>query len=487
MEDFLKENFISRKLWPAHLKPEDDELFSSWFARLSLAHGLSPYSFGGIVWPQIRLWSLDLDRINVQAILQTLEERTGTPISRIISATLGPLEGRLYEDSYPRNLRVNWIMPLGNFYTLNRRKQGLQFCPKCLSMGIPYFRLRWRIGFVVVCPVHRIQLQDRCPQCGSGINFYRIKLHKSDIDNPEHLAICHGCEFDLRDSLAYENQYPVGATEIAYQEFLMSVIRDGWVEVPGNGLVNALSYFEGMHQLMSVLIYRTDRQGLIDTVVRHYGLNLQIPEFPKKDASIEVLNVAQRRTLVMLVQELFRDWPEGFIEFCRAHGVWSYTLFRHRRSIPFWFWRVVNENLNRTIYSVSDQEFASIVNYILKTGGVPDKHELSKYLSRGIYQKMMRKAGLIKWGINVSKCPRCGATERQIKGRRTRAGDQCYACRLCGRYYTPKPMPRGYPESFRLKAVEMYLKCGSYSLVAQELAVRVDSVIKWHKKYGNEF
>ena len=36
---------LSGRLWPAHVKPQQDELLSSWLVRLAMAHGVKLHTF----------------------------------------------------------------------------------------------------------------------------------------------------------------------------------------------------------------------------------------------------------------------------------------------------------------------------------------------------------------------------------------------------------------------------------------------------------
>ncbi len=47
-----EETSFTRTLWPVHLKPQEDELLSSWLARLALAHGQTVATFTSQVWPR---------------------------------------------------------------------------------------------------------------------------------------------------------------------------------------------------------------------------------------------------------------------------------------------------------------------------------------------------------------------------------------------------------------------------------------------------
>lgn len=48
------ETSLTGSVWPVHLKPQVDELLSSWLTRLALAHGQTVASFTNLVWPGSR-------------------------------------------------------------------------------------------------------------------------------------------------------------------------------------------------------------------------------------------------------------------------------------------------------------------------------------------------------------------------------------------------------------------------------------------------
>lgn len=63
----------------------------------------------------------------------------------------------------------------------------VRFCPLCLKEK-GYFRLIWRFGHLVGCPIHNVYLVDQCPSCGEKVKLLR--------PNPK-IGFCHNCETDL--------------------------------------------------------------------------------------------------------------------------------------------------------------------------------------------------------------------------------------------------------------------------------------------------
>ena len=77
------------------------------------------------------------------------------------------------------------------------------------------------------------------------------------------------------------------------------------------------------------------------------------------------------------------------------------------------------------------------------------------------------------------KCPRCQATERQVKSGFHDSGSQRFKCQLCGKRYAPDPTPQGHPEETRQKAVQMYLDGMSFRCIGRHLRVSPQSVANW--------
>jgi transposase-like protein len=83
-------------------------------------------------------------------------------------------------------------------------------------------------------------------------------------------------------------------------------------------------------------------------------------------------------------------------------------------------------------------------------------------------------------------CPRCHASEFQIKDGRTPAGSQRYKCKQCSRRYTPSPKESGYDEEVRLQALTLYLEGVSLREVARILSVNHQSVANWVNTYVDD-
>jgi hypothetical protein len=289
---------------------------------------------------------------------------------------------------------------------------------------------------MVLCPIHHVLLLDRCQSCGAAVCYERQSARELGDAEAWILTRCHKCSADLRDSATERYGARVDATELEFQVFLATALRHGWVEIPQNGIIYSHVLFSGLHQMMSKLIYGRMASSLKAALWQSYKIDLPIDFLPDKSVFLERLNVAQRRALLRAVSRLLQNWPDNFIEFCRANKLASHCLIGDTKRLPFWYWRVVREHLTKSARKVSDQEIISIVNYAHKGDGQPSVPELNQFLSDHII-KRARRAGLFaaKQKQHPGLCRHCQATQRQIKSGFSRHGTQQFRCRECGRIY----------------------------------------------------
>jgi transposase len=356
--------------WPVHLKPKDDELLSSWLARLSLAHGLHPSSLCSIVISTIQsshyqngkvLWHRDIDRNVSTQILSALADKTGIEIERIRGTALAAYEGWIYERLNTLG-NAQWVMPISSSPS-SGKCYGLQYCPRCLSEDEePYFRRSWRLAFITLCKKHSTQLLDRCEVCKEPIN-YRRGIYGS-LHNPPtgNLASCANCKTDLRHE-ACSKVTPPASVEIYFQDSLVRAAREGWVNIPGSGPVYSHLYFTVLRKLMVLLASGSKGSFLRQYVSLKYG-NMNFEVKLGYHTTMERLNVSERRRLLGMTRELLSDWPDRFIDFCRANKLSITQLFHLMDYIPFWYWNVVNEHLNRAKYWRTVQEVEAALKYL---------------------------------------------------------------------------------------------------------------------------
>jgi hypothetical protein len=292
------------------------------------------------------------------------------------------------------------------------------------------------LAFIVLCPIHRALLLDRCESCGVAVCYERQTVKALVKTERWIITQCNQCNSDLRDFATRRYCTQVDSGELEFQVFLQTALRCGWVEMPHNGIIYSHLFFSGLHQMMGRLIYGRMAEPLKAAVRQSYGIDLPIDYYPDKSVFLERLNIVQRRALLQIVNRLLQDWPDSFIEFCQVNKLASNFLIGDNKHLPFWYWRVVREHLNKGAHKVSDEEIVSIVNFVRKKGRQAPTPDFNRFLSPHII-KRARRAGLIQiQGKDYGgRCRYCDATQRQFKAGPSRHGTQQFRCGNCGRKY----------------------------------------------------
>jgi len=185
------------KLWPIRYKPLPDELLSSWLVRLAHGHGLKVQTFCNLIFGNRRqVWNRDVDRLAPSWLVETLAERTGTPLEVAQRTTLRVFEGTLFKQFHSSGT-LTWVQTMRMYH---RKRQGFaqQFCPVCLRRdATPYFRKTWRVALKTFCVQHECKLLDRCHACGSSVAFHRVDMAQSGRLGKVSISHCHRCEMEL--------------------------------------------------------------------------------------------------------------------------------------------------------------------------------------------------------------------------------------------------------------------------------------------------
>lgn len=329
----------NRTLWPIRPKPEHDELLTSWLVRLASHNGLKLQTFCSQMFGRDRsIWNRDTDKLADPELLHFLAEGTGASPERTRQTTLAAYEGWIYQTHNP-NGNTPWILPLGIYHRL-RKGRGVQYCPKCLeSSKEAYFRRSWRVGFVVACPEHGVELLSSCLHCNAPVCFHRREMGFRSSLPDGNMRYCFNCNYDL----AKANVQTLPSDEMKFHRYLADGLSNGWMIAPSGNPVYAHLYFEVLHQVMKLLMSRRSRQlGIVVSATA----NLPAVPVPAGHVELEHLGVEDRRRLLLQAKWLFEEWPERFVSVCRKNQIWSTWLLRDMQEGPFWFTSVVQRELS---------------------------------------------------------------------------------------------------------------------------------------------
>ncbi|MCF6340997.1 MAG: TniQ family protein [Sulfurimonas sp.] len=189
-----------------------DESLNSWLIRGSIANGSDPRSFYIALWEEYKAWNKDLDKHLPKQQAYSLAKMTALTPEEIKNLTLEP---------YLQKIINKPLNPLGLWYFLIPRGKrglsqtnGMHFCSECLSDSTPYLKRQWRLAWNIGCPVHKIKLLNRCPNCKIIFSPQLLKY-----DTPK-MYLCSSCGFDLRDS----RTTPANGKALKFQEMLNNAI-----------------------------------------------------------------------------------------------------------------------------------------------------------------------------------------------------------------------------------------------------------------------
>jgi transposase-like protein len=486
-EDPGLDNGNWRRVWPAPIKPLEDELLSSWLVRLSEAHGLTFSNFCRAVWPKKGVRLLDLEILPKAEVLNTLTEKTGTPMARVEATTLTEYDGPLFIVSSPRN--VQWVIRYGRNRNREAPQCGLQYCPECLKEDqYPYFRRQWRLAIVVICPRHRLQLRDCCHWCGQAVRIIQSLVNDAEGRLSGTITTCWNCRVDLRDPP--ENlRVSAAPAELKDQQFLLESLREGWVESGGDDPVFSYLYFDALYHVL-VLLLRPESKGrrsIQQQAFERYGLSSSEVALPEKPQSWNFmrLRVDERRKLLTLALQLLADWPNEFLAFCRANNFGYTEVGRFNRMLPYWFYRVVYEQLSRGRYYYTKQEFGSIIDYLQrKNGRDPTKKEVLAYLSDGLSDIRFGAWGPTRTIGKKRECPYCRKTTIYQKAGIVKGSDKPrFRCTQCQRRYALNPTQVFHTKEERSMAAKLYVRGHTISDIARRLAVSRTAVRNWIKAH----
>ena len=352
--------------------------------RIAMGNGLKLYSFCCVALKRITSWNRDVDKIAYPELVKIVAEKTATPFHRAWDTTLSSYEGLCYEKHNAYGNTV-WILRAG-IYHRTRRLFGQQYCPRCLREDRePYFRKSWRLAFITLCSKHNVLLLDRCPRCGSPVNFHRDEMGDRNKACAQSLVCCHKCAFDLRRSTVQTAKKIVTAVDAKNQNILLAGIEQRWVQLHNAQPIYCLSFFPVLHQLMRILNSRAKLRDCSNYLIAIPKKQKLQKRHLNKKREIEQLSPIERLHLLRAVFHLFDDWPNRFIDICLRFKIPSSELFRDFDNPPYWFWKPVRDHLYHPDYSPTDEEIRSVIRFMYRQNIPPTKRNISRFFGPTLY------------------------------------------------------------------------------------------------------
>jgi TniQ len=154
-------------LWPQRPKRFSDELFSSWLWRAGVAAGAPPKRFAAEV---LGVRYADPDAEVSETTVRELALRSGQPASWLTAGTLMSGHAFTRADVVHDALLRHGGFVLHRQPRAARPRAAVQYCPRCLVEGSPYFRRGWRFTIMAACVRHGCRLHDACWRCGTCVD-----------------------------------------------------------------------------------------------------------------------------------------------------------------------------------------------------------------------------------------------------------------------------------------------------------------------------
>ncbi len=146
------------RIEPLGLGTSQVESFKNYFYRLATAHAVTPFQLLCSEMPELvqktpsgRLMP-PLYLAHREGLVQKINELTGN--TNLQCLTMTRWRGICAKESLVKRVHA--------------------WCPRCLTLGQPYERLLWTISSVSWCPVHRLPLVMKCPNCNKVQSVSRI-------------------------------------------------------------------------------------------------------------------------------------------------------------------------------------------------------------------------------------------------------------------------------------------------------------------------
>jgi len=341
---------IDYPLLPAYSKPLQDELLSSWLARMSQDHGLQVYEFCKLCWPKLALFERDIDRNINDETINDIAARTNCSFEEVKSTSLRYFEHKLYNPLIKKQYsRTKWILPVGR-EAFKYKNKGLMFCPGCLSndQKNPYYRKKWRLALSIVCPDCECYLYDCCPRCRSPICFFRNSIGLTNHAIFKHWGTCYNCKKDLR-----ENEIKHAPADVVkLQKHLYEILETGF----NSKVIYPILYFDVLHQVIKLLITpRAKLQPLRKDLFKQH----EMPFFSIRSGKpiFELLEYEKRIHVIWIAYWLLEDWPTRFLFYCRKHKLRSTDVLMQFTNAPFWYESVILNEIYRPRNTQSEVPF----------------------------------------------------------------------------------------------------------------------------------
>lgn len=308
------------KILPCSIKPEKDELFSSWLIRLANAHRSGIVNFYRNIYPDSNIWIMDIDTRAPEKLINKLEEITFLTYDEILATTLKFYEGKLFLEQSSSN-KTKWILPHSTPHT-RISNASVAFCPSCFKKdNTPYFRKHWRLSIAIICTECGVYLHDKCPACDEPVKFDKTGFKIKNGFYEHSFKNCYNCQFDL--SKASLQLAPTKYLKMQIE--LYRIIKEGWNEK----VIYPHLYFDVLYHILKII---KEKELFIINIIKENNI------------PFEQLSIDLRKQYLIIAIWMLEDFPTKFIRISQKENLIPSILFRKFKTVPFWYYDTVLGN-----------------------------------------------------------------------------------------------------------------------------------------------
>lgn len=346
-----------------------DESFSSWLVRAALAQGCDPLTLTGVVWPQYRAWTLDVDRGVDESRLASLYASSGIDAEIFKNSFLRKDAEVIAGYQLERTGTWPWILALGS--RNRQRTAGAQFCPRCfLENKEPYFRRVWRFAWHTSCPRHDVCLIDRCPRCNSLVMPHKL------LAQDKHLGKCSHCKADFRK---FDGVAPHPSSK-AFQNLAGAVLQAKRAQYAEQTLL-ANEWFLLARFWVDLVRYASRNESCgFSEALQTLKIPIPLNLLPLFSVQLECLSVALREVLFANTFHLMSIPPKDVHDEFEHAGITINSLHAISRNLP--------NSLSIVFKGLP------VVTHLTRKPKVPSNNPRSKRAVKMMWTRLLRKNGI---------------------------------------------------------------------------------------------
>lgn len=317
---------FDKDIFPLYIKPNKNELFSSWINRLSVNHQVKTQTFLKNFFPKSKSYfTRDIDILAPNNLIEVISKYTPLSALQINNLFLKSLESYAFENIKTNTTTIN-VLPIG-IVNRSKFKHGQQACVKCLN-EYKYYQKQWRLTTSILCLNCKLYLIDRCPHCKYPLHFFKINkggngLYPSNGFQP--LNICYNCLFDYTlidlNHLAVNNKL-----DLQYQRYIDSTINKGYNEFTSYSFL-----FIKVFLIIALRLRSNSHKGIFKQFIKEmYSIDLET-----HNENVSFWDLQTRIETFPLVYNILKE--RKFYDMLSYYKIAKSYIYPEKSGIPYWF------------------------------------------------------------------------------------------------------------------------------------------------------